>query len=246
MIPDTRQTGRPEGWVPIGELARQAGVTKATIHHYVQMGLLPKPVKTNPRRAYYDPAWAKRIRFIKQLQEKRFMPLSAVKRLLADSGEEGLRLVDRTLLEEFGQRRRFSQEELLAAYPVGEEVFRRLVGIGLLTPREGEYCEEDARVLQAVASMREAGLDERVGFAPEELRLYVEEINRLIDREFELFNRTVLGNVPPKEVARLARVGIRFSSEILGSLHYRRLMERLEGMGQEEEKSFHDQNGGRE
>lgn len=224
----------PKGWVPIGELARRAGVTKATIHHYVKMGLLPEPYKTNPRRAYYDPDWTKRIRFIKELQEKRFMPLSVVRRVMEDSAEEGLRLVDRTLLEEYGKRQRFTREQLLEWYPVGEEVFLRLSAIGLLRAKGDRYFEEDERILQAVYYMRNAGLDEKVGFEVEEMRLYVESVEKLIDREFELFNRVVLGKVPPQEAARLARVAIRFSSEVLFALHGRRLMERLEEMEEEQ------------
>lgn len=244
MIGSTRQK-KPEGWLPIGQLAKRAGVTKATIHHYVQMGLLPEPVKTNPRRAYYDPSWAERIRFIKELQERRFMPLAAIKRVLQDSAEEGVKEVDRMLLADYAARRRFSKGELLQRYPVGEEVFQKLVEIGLLpsypsslvgeTADERVFCEEEANILEGVWRMREAGLNECIGFLVDDLKIYGETVSQLINREFALFNEKVLGRIPPREVSKLALLAIRHSSQILSSLHYRMLLKRLENIQKKEE-----------
>ena len=47
------------------QLADATGVAKSTILLYVKRGLLPKPVKTSPNMAYYDPICIQRIAFIK-------------------------------------------------------------------------------------------------------------------------------------------------------------------------------------
>ena len=47
--------------IKIGELVRQAGVTRATVHHYVREGLLPQPIKTSRNMALYDPSCVERV-----------------------------------------------------------------------------------------------------------------------------------------------------------------------------------------
>lgn len=66
------------------DLALATGVAKSTILLYVKKGLLPKPVKTSPNMAYYDPACIDRIAFIKKIQSSRRLPLAAIKGLLKE------------------------------------------------------------------------------------------------------------------------------------------------------------------
>jgi len=56
--------------------------SKATILHYVQKGLLPKPVKTSRNMAYYDPLSIDLIKSIKYLQSRYRLPLSAIKEII--------------------------------------------------------------------------------------------------------------------------------------------------------------------
>src|SRR6187549_3296739 len=66
----------------ISELAERADVPVATVRHYLREGLLPEPVKTSRNMAWYPPEFVERIQLIKELQERRFMPLKAIKGLL--------------------------------------------------------------------------------------------------------------------------------------------------------------------
>lgn len=220
----------PRGWISIGELASRAGVTRATVHHYVALGLLPEPVKTNRRMAFYDPAWAERVRFIKELQEKRFLPLREIGRLLRESSPAELRRTDRSLLERDERGARYTRDQLLERHGVDAADLDRMIAIGLLAPRDGLFSSEDERIVFCVSEMRAAGLNAELGFDLDELHLYVELCDRLIDAEFSLFNPRVLGRRRPEEAARLARVGMLLSSKILGALHYRKILRRMEAM----------------
>lgn len=221
---------RPAGWLRIGELARAAGSTKATIHHYVRVGILPEPIKTNERMAYYDPACIDRLRVVRELRERRYMPLPAIKELLERHGEEELGLVDAAVLAPFRARDLHSRAELLEDCPVGEQIFDALVESGLLSPEpDGTFTADDAEVLSCVHAMIQAGLDGDESFDPRELSTYVKAMDALVRDEFAMFNAHFLGRSAPDDTARLAREGIRLVSQMLCALHRRRLLIRLEG-----------------
>lgn len=215
----------------MAELVKQSGVSKATILHYVKLGLLPKPVRTNSRMAYYDPDCVKRIRRIRQLQEQRYLPLDVIKRLLDSIDIDGLRTIDRTLIEQYRQRRTFSRDELLSLHPIAPATLADLEQIGLVRPDpQGRFTNEDAVVVGCIAQMRKAGLDESLDFTPALLAPIVTVCESIIDAEFGLFNAHVFGKVPPAEAARLALSGVEQMSCLLAALHYRLVMDRLQAL----------------
>jgi DNA-binding transcriptional MerR regulator len=75
-------TGRKrDGDLRIGELVRKSGVSRATIQHYLNEGLLPRPRKAGQTMAWYDASTVERVRLIKELQ-RRHLPLQAIRPLL--------------------------------------------------------------------------------------------------------------------------------------------------------------------
>src|SRR5271168_1040914 len=75
----------PSGFLKMGELADQSGVSAGTIKHYLREGLLGDGdgiVKTSRNMAYYPPDFVQRIQLIKRLQEDRFMPLRVIRRVI--------------------------------------------------------------------------------------------------------------------------------------------------------------------
>jgi DNA-binding transcriptional MerR regulator len=88
-MPDKRKTR--DGLYKISDLSRQTGVPTATIKFYLREGLLPPAtVKTGRNMAYYDHSFVDRIRFIKELQKKRFLPLDVIKAVLNRDGGQVL------------------------------------------------------------------------------------------------------------------------------------------------------------
>ena len=52
------------------DVVTATGVPKSTIILYVNNGLLPQPVRTQPNMAYYHPSCVERVAFIKQTQAR--------------------------------------------------------------------------------------------------------------------------------------------------------------------------------
>ena len=86
-----------DGLLKMSELADASGVSAGTIKHYLREGLLGQGedvVRTSRNMAYYPPDFVERIRLIKQLQEERFMPLKAIRRVLEDDPDRARALVE--------------------------------------------------------------------------------------------------------------------------------------------------------
>src|SRR5690242_13795067 len=64
-VPEHR---RPENLLPIGEVARRAGVPTSTIRYYERRGLLPADARSSGQRRY-KPATLRRLVFIGMLQD---------------------------------------------------------------------------------------------------------------------------------------------------------------------------------
>lgn len=71
----------------IGALSSVSGVSRSTIHHYLNMGLLPEPVRTGLNLCMYDEVHLARLLAIKRLRETQKLPLQAIKALLAKEGD---------------------------------------------------------------------------------------------------------------------------------------------------------------
>ena len=69
----------------MAELVRRTGLKKETIHFYINNDLLPKPRKTERNVAYYDDSYVERIKLIKELQLKYFLPLRVVKQIVSQA-----------------------------------------------------------------------------------------------------------------------------------------------------------------
>lgn len=219
----------PRPGLTIRQLLESTGVTAPTVHHYVALRLLPEPDRPHRRMAYYDPACVERIAQIKALQTKRFLPLGVIKRLLDQGGADRLREADLRLLH--GMDAADSREPRKAAlrrYPLAAAVVERLVAQGLLSSGAKPFTADEVAIVAAVHAMRQAGLDERLGFSVDQLGFYPRILAQLIDLEFATFNERVLGRVPPEEEVRLATASIDASSKLLTALHYRMLRERLD------------------
>lgn len=206
---------------------RGAGVTKATVHHYLKMGLLPKVIRKNRRMVYYHPSSVERILQIKELQEKRFLPLKIIKRVIA---KDGFSNVDSLILEEFSKKKKYTISEMKEKSGVSETLIKRLVKIGLLSPKNGIFSEEDLKILSLVARMRERGINETNGFQLEALKMFVTFMKSLIDKEFMVFNRRTFGKLPAEKIADMGKTAVLFVSEMLSPLHYRMIMDKLEKM----------------
>jgi DNA-binding transcriptional MerR regulator len=155
--------------IKIGELARLTGVSIPTIHYYLHEGLLAPPVRKSRNMAYYDPKCVEEIQLIKELQTRRFLPLSAIKMILQAKREgQGATHVDemQSFLEEVFHpvvvdTMVLSLRELKAASGLAGTSVKGLEKLKFLAPHETEkgprYDDIDLKIARIFKKVQEYG-----------------------------------------------------------------------------------------
>jgi len=165
------------------ELVEATKVPKSTILLYVNQGLLPKPVKTSPNMAYYDPVCKGRIAFIKQVQASHRLPLAAIKGLIREM-EKG-RDIDLMLelqSQVFGSsEKRLGEKEFCKATGLTKVQLHTLQALEILIPLEEDlYNDQD----KAMGILLKNSMD--FGMAPEDLSFYPLIAKQMVTMELKL------------------------------------------------------------
>ena len=157
----------------ISELVEATGVSAQTIHYYLREDLLPPPLKTAPNMAYYGSEYIEDIRLIKELQEKRYLPLSAIK-LVLDAKRDGkdvshlqdMRLGLEDLFRPLGpedEMETLTLVELVAMTGLPAATLEILTEMRLLIPtittQGTRYDGLDARIARSVKKLLDLGLE---------------------------------------------------------------------------------------
>ena len=223
--------GSPDGHLRMRELAARSGVSAATIKHYLREGLLPEPVRTSRNMAYYPPDFVERIRVIKQLQEERFMPLKAIKRVMDEDPERTRALVeleDRVIERAAaGEESRVSATELRRRYDVPKEVLDRLAELEVLTPTRAGYSPTDVTIVEAIARFRAGGYDERIGFTVYDTLRYKSALEELVKEEVEVLMGRLAGEMETDRALKLIDSGREPLNDLIAALHSKLLLSEL-------------------
>ena len=195
------------GLLKMRELAEASGVSAATIKHYLREGLLPEPVKTSRNMAWYPPEFVERIQLIKDLQERRFMPLKAIKGLL-DLEDEGTRM---------------SAPELRRRFGVPKEVLDRLAELEVVSPNSRGYGSNDVRIVEAISRFRAGGYDERIGFTVYDTLRYKRAMEELVKEEVQVITERLGGDVDPQLIEK----GAEPLRDLISALHSKALVAEL-------------------
>jgi len=210
-LEDTMPAKSGNKLMKMAELVRRTGVEKQAIHFYINKGLLPRPLKTKKNMAYYDESYVERIKLIKGLQLKRFLPLDIIKEVINRTdgnlslseidvikitGKEPERLMDigeepgPCTLPELSERTGLSTEEI--------EEMERCEIISSATDGSGRKMYEgiDIRIAKAFSEVRKGGLTEDVGFSVEDFRLQSDLVNMLAIEEVKVFARKFAKRFP--------------------------------------------------
>jgi TetR/AcrR family transcriptional regulator, cholesterol catabolism regulator len=81
-------------WIRINELCEKTGLSRYTIHYYLKEQLLPPPWKTGQTMALYTDVHIGCLRLIKDLREKRKMPIAAIRNEVMRRFGKGWELAD--------------------------------------------------------------------------------------------------------------------------------------------------------
>jgi DNA-binding transcriptional MerR regulator len=199
------------GMLKMAELAEASGVSAGTIKHYLREGLLPEPVKTSRNMAWYPADFVERIQLIKELQERRFMPLKAIK----------------GLLELEGEATRISAAELKRRYGVPQEVLERLAELEVISPNSRGYGASDVRIVEAISRFRAGGYDERIGFTVYDTLRYKRAMEELVKEEVDVIMERLGGDVDADRAAQLIEKGAEPLRDLISALHTKALVAEL-------------------
>jgi DNA-binding transcriptional MerR regulator len=197
------------GMLKMRELAEASGVSAGTIKHYLREGLLPEPVKTSRNMAWYPPEFVERIQLIKELQERRFMPLKAIKEALE------------------GEAARISPAEVRRRYGVPREVLDRLAELGVLSPNSRGYGPSDVKIVDAISRFRAGGYDERIGFTVYDTLRYKRAVEELAKEEIQVIMDRMSGEMEPARAAELIEKGAEPLQDLIAALHSKALVAEL-------------------
>lgn len=225
------------------DLVRETGVPRETIHFYKLQGLLPPPLKTGRNTALYTQQHVERLRRIRELQERQFLPLKAIRAVLEDTEEEGFTpeqedLVRRVRGSLAGWTRAQQHPAVSVADFVPERVspqeLRELRDAGLIHVHgqggKARVSEDDAVILECWAQFKEAGFGPRQGIGPSELSLYDEAMERLVKREARLALES-FREAGAKELSRVVELTGPVIGRLLVALHRKRLRQFLAESG---------------
>ncbi|HYC56387.1 MAG TPA: MerR family transcriptional regulator [Candidatus Binatia bacterium] len=251
MPSSLRSKPSTDGLLRISDLARETGVSTATIKFYIREGLLPPPtLKTGRNMAYYDRFFVTRIRFIKELQQKRFLPLDVIKSILdqndsiiSPSEADTLLGLEGTFYEAIhftpGQLP-ITVEQALERYGIDREDFEFAVRLGALEPVERGgtlYIEgDDVLMVETMSELERAGLREELIPHHVSLPIYVDAIERLAREELKMFTRAVTGKVVEGSVATMALAGVKLVERFIVLLRRKLLLRLIQELRQEKEE----------
>jgi DNA-binding transcriptional MerR regulator len=205
-------------------------------------GLLPRSqARTSRNMAYYDPRLAERVRVIKELQSRRFLPLKLIADLLEPPPSAALRAdAEETLRKHLGAlepairagagdaravRGRDAgpgrtRSQVLATIDIAAQELDDLERIGLVesTPIAGGeslYTGADLDILLVIDETRRAGMGDLFPMAI--LEPYAAAVRTLVRVEIELFRRRVLAGsaLPSKPLDEIARDATRLGERLV-------------------------------
>ena len=194
----------------IKELAALTGVRKETIHYYTRENLLPEIVKTSNTQSQYSQVHVDRINLIKGLQERLFMPLSAIRKLIQTYEDQGLK-PDRILMEKMEYLDPLSH--LLEQGITGENAFIKATGIapdrvayleetGFLEPRiedgEKQYSFNDLTIGRIMGDLRRKGISTEKGFGKDTAMELKTNLSALVGVAMDEFYRVAEGSEKPE------------------------------------------------
>jgi DNA-binding transcriptional MerR regulator len=225
------------------DLVRASGLPRETIHFYKLQGLLPPPIKTGRNTALYAQEHLERLQRIRELQERQFLPLRAIRAIFDDSADAGFTADQEDLVRRVrgtlsGWTRAQQRPTVAVADFVPGRVTRRelreLIDAGLITVHGNgsgaTVSEDDAVILECWAQFKEAGLGPDQGVGPDELRLYDDAMEQLVKREA----RMAMAAYSAAHAADLSRVVESVGpviGRLLAAMHRKRLRQFLADVG---------------
>ena len=234
----------------MAELVKRTGVEKQAIHFYINKGLLPRPLKTKRNVAYYDDTFIERIKLIKELQLKRFLPLNIIKEII-DRTDGDLSVSEIDVIRTTGREPQHLIDIGEEPEPCSLAELSERTGLSITEIEEMERCEMisstadengekifkglDIRIAEAFSEVRGAGLTENVGFSVEDFRLQSDLINMLAIEEVKVFARKFANRYPEDAqelLPQIAKNSVKALESFISYIRQKKLLEALKAFSE--------------
>ena len=221
------------------QLSAASGLPKGTIQFYIMEGLIPRPYKTHANMAYYNESHLNAIRLVRELQEKRFLPLSVIKQVVR-GGRGGLSVAEIRALTEidgklFPNLAENPEVKPVTAKQLSEETgvdlkdIKQMEKIRVLNPiKKGNrtlYGEDDIRLVECFAKMREAGFSEEMGWDGQVFSIYRDFLQRLVEEEAKILMSGVAGKVGVEKLTKMVEEGTIILNSMIGLIRKKLIVE---------------------
>ena len=205
------------------DLVKQTGVSKEMIHYFTREGLLPDIEKTSPNQAVYSQEHVERLQLIRDLQEKHFLPISLIKRIINRrekyfSDEELLKIKSEYFM---------TMDHLLPRKIEGEVAFLEYSGISpeRLADFEGygiinfedingvkTYSHDAVKLGKLIGDMRKRGLSKENGFTGTILKEVADMLAPVFEHALESFKADIDRNrFSREEIVQLVQSAVELS-----------------------------------
>lgn len=215
----------------IAELADRSGVPIPTLKHYLREGLIRAAKKTGRTMSWYDEATVARVRAIKELQERQYLPLDLIKRALAsETAPDELAAANAiadVLAKHRGARTLTRAELIERGVREDELTWLQAAGLAVPTGPEQTYAGDDLAILQTLGAARRAGISPAM-LPLEIVGEYVVALRRLVDIELRMFRAGVLAKANREQVAALTTVATEQSERLVVLLRRKLLLPTLQ------------------
>ena len=219
------------------DLEARTGVGRETIRFYINAGLLPEPERPKRNVAFYTDAHVSRVRAIKHLQEKRFLPLSVIRDLLehepadaltASTAMPGLEQLLPALVDGATPQPPLPLGEVAARANLPQKELREMAELGVISLADGDCIDfRDAAIVDVWGRLRAAGFTRELGYEPAALSVYVDMTRWLAREEVGRFLEHLAGRMEARQAAELGAEGVRLGNELVALLRTRAIFEVL-------------------
>ncbi|RJP66101.1 MAG: MerR family transcriptional regulator [Candidatus Abyssobacteria bacterium SURF_17] len=234
--------GKTKKSMKMRELVRLTGVRKATIHYYISKRILPKPRKTERNMAYYDESYVERIKLIKELQLKYFLPLEVIRQVLSQNDGklspaelDAIRFGHRFLMQSEKRRDKYESQtlgELSKRTGLPQEDILEMERCEIISPTTGKrgekrYEDVDIRIIESFAAIRKAGFTKERGFEVRGFRVQSDLIGMLAIEEVKDLSRELGAESlrDPEYLQNLATNGLESINNYISQLHRKKFLE---------------------
>ena len=219
------------------QLEEETGVSRESIRFYIKEGVVQQPLRPKRNVAIYSDEHVARIKAVRQLQQKRFLPLAVIREVLDSNdasdllGSTGMSGAERLLPELLRGTTPTGDRALLDVASTTQfeiEEIRALDRIGVISISDNDTLDfRDVALVEQWAEFRKLGYLPAEGFDAEFLAPYLALTQELAKFEIGRFVSAYNNHLNPEQAAERAADGLAVVNQILGLLHNKSVVEEL-------------------